>query len=69
MKSNKAKAKRFAARVGGTVFEQIGTSKAWNPVQFRAFKNRGSGKVGEAASEVRSVEVTSEMQELYAKRP
>lgn len=66
MRSNKRKAKsKAAARVGGTMFEYIGTSKAWNPTLSRKFKCRGSGNIGGAASDVRSVEITPELKAKY----
>lgn len=67
MRSSKAKAKRkAAARVTGTVFEHIGTSKAWNLNEYRKFKYRASGKVGQPASDVRKVEMTPELQAKYS---
>lgn len=45
--------------------EFIGASKAWNPVEHKAYKYRGTGKVGEAASDVRRVEITPEMRARY----
>lgn len=65
MRSNKSKAKRKAARVGGTMFEYIGTSKAWNPSLHTKYKYRDSGRVGEAASEVRKIEVTDDLARKY----
>jgi hypothetical protein len=66
MRSNKNKAKRrAAAKVSGTMFEHIGTSKAWNPQQYGEFKYRASGKVGRAASNVRKVEITPEESAKY----
>ena len=66
IKSRKERAIRKAAnRVGGTMFEYIGTSKSWNPNEGRHYKGRGDGKVGEPANECRSVEITAEMRARY----
>lgn len=66
VRSNKKKAKQKAAgRISGTMFEHAATSKAWNPQQYRDFKYRASGKVGEPASEVRKVVVTDEESAKY----